>query len=460
MRFAIRLGTLALTVSISLLYIACGGSAVSITGFDQLPSADGVMNSSTASSIRSARAFRGVSLQSVGTPPLLLDLSSSAAATEDAFFHDVADTIAGGTWAGLSNADKNALARQFWGQEEGGPAGNGGCFMAQSVGENLGRILQAATSACYMKKIPNASSGVTTTPSTPGPQVFAKGASDRIIKVNVTGEPPGEGDGGPETVFIRISGESSVGADIYKAALWFCRGGTVNGAEVYSVNSASGVYTQTSSHSESDGVGGMTMTGFVRNNGGNIEFDPSLPRTVEAGWSGSWGKFLGALAVTDGSVTAKRLNTWTYQGQSGTDKNYSIASFTGGKLKNLRFLDGAYAGISSHASHDPHSYSGSATFNETYYKNEDNAYTSQVESFDFAADSFYSKDVEDPDLSAYRCDVSPEITIDMDFGDPAVQKIAKDCEGDRFDEYDMCRKEPMQTAEQRIHQFYGSGGGG
>jgi len=140
----------------------CGSSSSSpslgssLSGLDQLPSASQMLGSSSGSSVsygvlKNPMPGMNIALQVSGTPPKLKELDTT---NVDTYFWN--GLVAAINTAGTATSSQ---ANQFWGSVNGGPAGHGGCFMAQSVGESFGRILQSATSQCYMKRMPAAVQG-------------------------------------------------------------------------------------------------------------------------------------------------------------------------------------------------------------------------------------------------------------------------------------------------------------
>lgn len=460
-----KLGRKAATITVglaaSLIASGCGSSSssgLSINGLDQIPSAKGIVSSSSGSSIGRAAVGRNASLQSTsGTPPLLVDLSSSN--VDQYFFNGVVSSINDSSWTGLSSGAKQDLANNFWGSVEGGPGGNGACFMAQSVGESIGRMLESATSLCYMKNIPGVS-GVTIEPAIEGSALFQQQAADRVVRVNVSGGGGGEGGGGggggDQRIFIQVFGTNTVGADVYKVQLNMCdTSGNARGKETIEVNRSTGKMTATGLHDEGEGAGSNSMTGGLRvNSSGNLEWDPASIRTATGAFSGEWGTFKGSLEISStGIITAKRFNVWENGGHGGVDKNYSISSFSGTALSSVRFLEAAYKGINSWDAEE-HSYTGSTSYRDTFYMNVANDFTSTVAAYDLAGDTFFANDVSDPDLSDVDCSLTPEYTVTVDMESAPMQSVRETCEGDRYDNYNLCWGEGVQNAQNRIFSMY------
>jgi len=429
----------------------CGSDAssgLSINGLDKIPSAKGIVSSSSGGSIARSARGRNMSLQSTsGTPPLLVDLSESN--VDQYFFNGVVGTINGGSWGGLTSGAKTELANNFWGSVDGGAGGNGACMMAQSVGESIGRMLESATSLCYMKNIPNVS-GVTITPSIEGSALFQQQAADRIVQVNVSG-----GDQS-QKIFIRVAGTSTVGADVYKVQLGMCTTeGAARGLETIEVNRTTGRMTATGLHNEGSGTGSNSMTGGLRLAAdGNLEWDPTSVRTATGAWNGDWGTFKGSLEISSaGVITAKRFNVWDQGGHDGVDKNYSISSFSGTSLASVRFLEAAFKGVNSFDDNE-HSYVGSTSYRDTFYMNVANDFTSTVNAYDIDGDSFFANDVSEPDLSVVDCGLTPEYTVTVDMSSGPMEAVRATCEGDRYDNYDLCRSDAIQSAQNRIFTHY------
>lgn len=429
----------------------------SLTGLDQLPSVSAMVTTNAASSSALAGRIGTVAAVS-GTAPLLVDLGSGTA-VDTYFFNGLVSTI------NTAQAATQAQANQFFGQDtNGGPSGQGGCMMAQSVGENLGRMLQSGTTACYMKNIPNAATGVTITGSTKD-QVFVQTDADKHVKISVSGNDgggggggggEGGGGGGSMDVHIIVAGKTKVGSDVYQANLYFCQGGNVRSKESLTVNRTTGEYTSTSEGSESGMTHRESVKAYLKvGSDSKITFDASKSRTAIAMGTGTWGTFKGEMEITaDDIIKAKRYNSSTWNDQSGVDKNYSITSFSGTNLKSLRFLEGAFKGANKWGSYSENTYSGATEFQDSFYKAvATSSMKTEVEAFNFASDSFFTDTtVSAPDFTGLDCTATGDIQLTMDFADSAVSAIREKCEADRFENYNMCYNETTQAAQNYVFQ--------
>ncbi len=434
----------------------CGSTTTTTTAtsdletvsLDKLPSVSGLVTAS-GSSAKLGFGVDAGELAVSGTPPKLGDISDAAADTY--FWNGLVATI-----NATSGSISQAQANQFFGQVAGGPAGNGACMMAQTVAESLSRILQSGGTACYMKGIAKVKSGVTVTGAAQD-SVFAQTDADKLVKIAISGMERGGHDSkvnaaatGDVSVFIKVYGKTSMGADKYKVGMYMCQGGVADQIETMEVDKVLGTYKTTSGQDGSDGVGAESITAYIKKDGESIVFDKTKSRTASNFYTGSWGKFRGELTVSgDNVITAKLLNKSSW----GTDKNYSITSFTGASMKEISFTDGAFKGQNSQENNSyVNNYSGATEFQDTYYKAiASSSKLTTVQAYDFAADEFFTKiDAPTIDLSAADCSATATVNVTMDFTDTAIVALKETCEGDRFDNYDMCWNSDVQDAMTKV----------
>lgn len=440
------------------------GSDVSLSS---LPSISGmVKTNSSSSSARLDLSNLGRDLASSaassGTPPILVSIDSVAEA-DTYFWNGLATTLSSN-----SHTITQDEANQFWGGVDGGVGGGGACYMAQNVGQSFSQMMQSGNSLCYMKKIPTAASGVTSTFTGVAADTFKQAAADRLVRVDVSGNPGGDDQGGgggsnsQMKVFIKVFGSNNVTSDVYKVRLHFCGESgdpsVVDSSEEFIVNKASGVYTSVNQQNNSNGKGKNSITAALKlDSGGKLVFDPSKERAAEAHYqSDQWGSFKASIKITaQNQLISKMMNSGSY----GSNNNYSVADFTGGSLSELRFLAGGFKGsYSPSGGGDAHSYSGGTEFRDTHYVSvTSSSLKTTAEAIDFSSDSFYSSlAAPSVDLSGLTCDATPDAIITMDFNNAGVQAIAQECEGDRLsgDNFRVCDSGVIQTAQGRIFDFY------
>lgn len=420
-----------------------GSAGLGSVSLNSLPSVSGIVSSSGTYGVNSIADLRGMKLQNVeGVPPYLLYIDTSAK-VDTFFFNGLIETI---TDNGSATADE---AQEFFGSTDDGPSGQGGCRMAQSVGESIGRMLQSGTSTCYMKGATRAANGITVTGAEKA-TLFDQTAEDKNIKVSVVNM----GDEDDMFVHIRVYGTNSVGSDVYKVQLFFCSDNVSdpNSREIVTVNRNSGEYTAEHHKHQGAELGREVVTGYLTSSGGSIQFDPSKIREANSHWSSTWGTYKGKIQITgEDRIYAWRYNSFTSGMTTGIDKNYSIADFSGSGLSTLRFLQAAYKGISKWGA-DTHNYSGATEYRNTFYAAAmDNELLPFVTSYSFAGDSFFSSlTVPTPNFNDLDCGESVDAEVGMDFSAPAIVDLQATCEADRYDNYSMCWNDDIATAQQYV----------
>lgn len=436
------------------LVAACGGAGGgSISSLSQLPDASSMVATSTSST--------ALSLASVsGTAPLITDLKSSA---DQYFWNGLVATINGySSYQDLTYS----VANQFWGGVAGGPSGQGGCFMAQNTAQVFGRLMDSASSACYMKGMPKAESGVTITPEPSGgnENLFAQEAADKIVRVDISGAEHDSGGGGgggddqPERVLIKVYGSDSVGADVYKVQLMMCKSGSPKGYETFEVNKSTLAYSAASVHKDSDSAkfsSSMTAT-LKEGSGDTLEFDTSKDRTVLMKGSFSSDKFGAKVLITGENLIYNLMN---HENGSNKDKIVSVSQFSGSSINDVRFLAAGFKGYNEGSSGN-HTWEGALEWHDTYYaaisSSSSDLYTKANDIG--LSDSFFSEDKNPTtDFTGVDCGASADYVVTMDFTDDAVKAIAEKCEANnkvKGSDNNYCWNSNVQTAQQRIFQYY------
>lgn len=457
------------SLSIAALLVGCSSSnngqslSSAISGLDSLPSVASMVkgsgvNGSYANYQAHSFTHYPLSLHVSGTPPLLTEITDS---TVNKYFWNGLITTINNTSA--SNITEE-MRSQFYGSTVGGPGGHGTCFQAQSVGESFDRMLEAGTSLCYMRNVPKASSGVTVS-SGVASDIFKSSATNKTIKVTITGMDQGE------DVFIKVHGTESSG-NSYNVDLWFCNGSTITDYESVRVNKDTGVFT--ASHAGRETWEGSTFqfqsevaAGLKVAADGTVTFDPAVDRTATAyfgkvGGSGTdSGTYKGYVAINSKDwIYAKRYSKYSFTDhtnslQSSIDKNYSISAFSGDSLKKLRFLQAAFKGAGQWGG-DSHTYSGASEFQEPYYVAiASSDLKTEVDVHNFSTDTFFTNlTPAEFSSSSYSCSATADLTVTIDMRDSELQRISQTCEQDRFREYNMCWGTAVQSAQRKINEHF------
>lgn len=413
----------------------------------KIPGANTMVGSSSTSSssrikspIKNIGKIDGSNLAVSGTPPLVTALKDGA---DQYFWNGLVSTIVS------ANSATAAQKTQFWGGTAGGPGGQGACYMAQSVGEAFGRILDAATSACYMRKMTQATSGVTVT-GTKQSSVFDQTIDDKIVKVLVRGMTM-EGQAVDDmNIFIRVKGRNTIGSETYRVELTMCNGtsSTVTGTDILELSKVSGLFTASSSHNSGGFGGTSTLTAHLTGSSdGRITFDTNRPRQAVSHFGGSWGVFKSDVTITaDSKIYTKMRNS----GTNYSNKSYSVSSFSGTSMASLRFREAGYKGTSTYGA-STQTFAGATEWNSTYYQAVASSdLLTEANLIDLNTESFFTGTLSAPaqaDLSVYSCTVTPDVTVEMDFANSAVAAIQTACEGERFAAYSMCNSSAIQGAQ-------------
>lgn len=437
-------------------YLAsCGddaGQAVDLNGLSKIPSGSALLEGSGANGIHknfflvSDAVKAGINLQSVsGTAPNLKDLTSTNAST---YFWNglVADINA--NWGGWNATQKDSARNKFWGQDTTtpGPGGHGACMMAQSVGEALSRMLSGTGTLCYMKGIETVENGITVS-SGAKTDVFKQGTADKIVKVAVTNMVHDRsGSRTNMDVFFTVKGSDSVG-NHYAYNMYMCNSGSVTSVETFDVNRDDGKLTATSSDANDGNRGQNTVVAYLEKSGDGFTFSKSKDRTASSQYTGSWGTYKGDVTISAGDlIRGKRYNSNSW----GTDKNFSLAAFSGTGVDTFKFLQACYRGISTMSGQSAHTYQGVTEYRNTYYASVASSDLSPTcDNYNFTTDSFFTSiSVPSLDTTGKDCGVTPDITVTMDFSASAVAALQTSCdEGNRkLSNYDMCQSSAVQTA--------------
>jgi hypothetical protein len=277
-----------------------------------------------------------------------------------------------------------------------------------------------------------------------------EGSSPRTIKTLMTGE-EGAGDEAPE-MFIRIASRSELdaGANLYKYDLWDCINGQVSSRETGTVR-LNGDFIATSSGDSEEGVFNNIVRGFVTTSGREIRFDTSRERSVTQDFLAPEGRLSNSQIIVtplNEIVSKQRANS-----NGETEKSYSISSFSGNSVADLRFLSGATK-MSFLRSGVEQNFTGSSEFRDTFYASSPTSSQAVAAgAFDFAADSFFSGELDSPSLDSRGISCSPrvDVTVSISMASPAMTAIRQECEGIRLDGFQMCQSDAVQEAFQNYN---------
>jgi hypothetical protein len=411
-----------------------------------LPATTEIFNSNSGSAKILDKRLYAVS----GTAPNLKDISSTNA---DSYF-----------WNGLVAAINNAQSateeqrQQFFGEQDGGPGGEGACRMAQNVGFSMEPIIQSGISACMMKNIPTASSGVSIDDtSIAASDLFSQQPDDRLVKVLVN-----QGANNTENVFIQIAGSNTVGSEVYKATLWFCddgSSGTPNDLEVTEINTSNGTFSSINQGEDSEGKYYYNIQAYLTTSGSEVIFDTSKDRTASTKYSDNEFNSKSDITINSANnIITKSYHTFSSGNDSFTNKDYSKSEFSGTGYDDLKFLQAGYKGVGeiTGSATESWNFSGGAEFQDSYYvATTTNPLATEAGTFDFDTDSFFSSlDPLTVDMGTASCSATPDVTVTIDLNDPVLGQIAATCGATEIqggaDHLNFCDGSSIQNARNYI----------
>ena len=409
-------------------------------GLGKLPSA--------ATLVRS-RSRSGRVADPSGTPPILKNIPTISGGIKNLFWNaGVIDDLKGGS------PSTQSCSEFFVGPTDGTSAGLIGCFSIQGVGFAFQSILEGAGGTCYMRNVPKqrfVDSGAITVidgelPDGDITKVFSvpSGNRDRLVKVVISGF----GGPGAQVGHLRIDSAtklSNAGRQ-YAYSSWFCPEGgtTAESAERVTV-SLSGQYGFTGLHKEDSTLFESKISAALASQGSAVAFDPSQVRTSTNQATFSGGRsFKASVTITPQNRILTKVFDIFAVGMP--HKNYSVGEFTGSSLADFRvlqsalkdrFVVGDMAGVFE--------YRGSST--SRYVSAPDGDLADEVNAVNFDTDPFYVEPASvDDDMSDYDCSVTADVTLQMDFSDPALRSVASLCERERLSGMDFCSSDPDVSA--------------
>lgn len=437
-----------------------GDSAATISSLSDLPDTASMVSTSdsTTSLYRAAVS---------GTPPTLSQVSENS---EDIDYLD--DLFWGGLIAEIRGEDPETgslsadQCNGFWGGTEGNGGGFAACHLLMATGRAIEPVATAGVSLCYMKNMPTAASGVTVSPAgTDADSIFEQGAANKVVKVEVSGQQDDECQdcGGEQDIFIRVYGTNTEGVDsnTYKVDLWFCsENGDLRGVEQITANQSTGAFTSTNSSSEQWGDFSLSVSASLTEDAdGNVIFDTSKVRTAELAHSGSFEEeefnFGVDISISGENVISQKMyDVFSRNNETNVRKAYMLSSYSGASAGALRFREAAYKEVNeSNDGVNAHNFRTAVEYQDGTYTvvGEENALYNDLDNVSIQSDSFFDSEPS-PDLSVinsgdYSCDAEVDVTVSMDFSDPAVEAIGQSCESNRLDFEEFCWKQEIFEAE-------------
>lgn len=429
-----------------------GSGAISDVSIANLPSTSSLIKTNSGDTTRSGGVALAPVLRSVsGTAPILTSLSDDN--IDQYFWNNLIATIGGGT-------PNSAQKSEFWGNTIGGPGGMGACQMAQGTGESFSNLISSGGTLCYMKGISTGPAGVTIDNGTAA-TLFSATTEDKVIKITLTGT-DGAGGDMPSVVYFKVYGSNTLGGtDTYKADLWMCKAdNSIKQIETITVVKSTGAFSDVSTNDEGSGhFGQSTLTATLAASGdGALTFDETKDRHFIGKYTGTYS---GQTNVYKGDLTINSQNqiiSKIYRANNGpwgsnTDKVSSIASFSGSNFATLRFLAAGFKGASTntYSGHtNSNEYAGGIEFQDTHYVSVNNDLATSAAEVNLA-DAFYTTDLAVPALSTtHTCNEAPTVNVTMDFSTPSISELRTTCDGERYNNYNMCYGSTVQNIQSRM----------
>ncbi len=370
-----------------------------------------------------------------GTPPVLKDIPDFPGGVKNLFWGSgVVDAIANGT------ADPQQCSEFFVGSTDGTSSGLLGCFSAQGVGYSFQSVLQGSNSSCFIKNIASQSlldaGAITVTdgslPSGGIANLFSPGATDRTVKIQIGGL--GMGQNG----FVKVdsAGKLANAGRQYGLTSYFCMTGqpTPMGKERMNV-SLSGKYDYTAEFGAGPANFSTTISAQLSGSGTSVQFDTTQNRTSQSQADLSGGvSFKSLVTITPENLIKTKV--YDFFGAGGR-KNYAISEFSGTGLSDFRLIQSAlkdnFGGQDRQGGFE---YRGSVG---KYVSAPGNALVDDLSEVNFSTDSFYSTPASvSPDFSDTSCSADADVTLTINFGNPALMTVAQACQAEALEDMNFC----------------------
>ncbi len=386
-----------------------------------------------------------------GTPPLITAMArGEAGSIKEIFWRaGVVDAIASGS----ASAEQ---CNEFWGGNTDSHSGGlTACYMTQNVGYAAQNLAQNGISACYMKNFPSTGAATLVSGELPDndiTKIFTtpSGNTDRVVKITMSGEDVGS------TIYITIfsTATNARRSDSYGYQLAFCEGGAT-AASLESVRlSTSGKLSSVSFGAGGDEGGKYSskLTAFLSSVDGDIVFDPTKDREAEVSYIADSSSHKSKLIFT----ASGQIENLTYDDFGGDEprRAYSVSSYSGSSMTDLRFLEGAAK---------DENFSSTVEYRGTYYAAApENTLAEELDSVNLDTHAFFNTlpQVDDSELAEHSCDADADVVLELALDNPAMDAVRELCEGDRIDGMDFCRSDStVQLAEQNWFSVCSGGGG-
>lgn len=386
-----------------------------------------------------------------GTPPTL---SAINADNVDQYF-----------WNGLVSQINDGLTlsqevmRDFW-------TGENSCRMAQNPMQAFSQLQQAGTVLCYMKSIPQASSGVSISGGSAA-DLFTQTETTKRVKVAISNFSGGGDDDEPgsgNVHFIIYGSSSPEGSAGYAFDMYMCNP-TASEYQATRVNSATGEYTYTSYNARGPiNQSQNQITGSLKEENGAVVFDTSKTRSLQGTyiWQNSQdgGTSIGKNSITvsgDQIVNLYKGSTENSFGEMNYQDNI-LSQFGGSSLEDVSFIQ---AGMAMQFSSDGFSNTSytAAEFQDSYYVPvSEGDYFAAINNYAFDNPFYASVDIDSSlaqRLTSFDCDQGADVTVSVDFLDVAIAAISENCEVD-FSDTNFCNGQDVEEAralimESQIH---------
>ncbi|MBN8550125.1 MAG: hypothetical protein J0M12_12480, partial [Deltaproteobacteria bacterium] len=254
-------------------------------------------------------------------------------------------------------------------------------------------------------------------------------------------------------MFIKISsrGENDAAGNLYRFDLWDCQSNEVISRES-GVVKLSGDYIASNFNLNEGGSYSGTVRGFLKFEEGDITFDNTRDRLATSKGGGGEERRVSEIKVTaDNRIISKHRAVRSEEIQ----KSYSVSSFSGASVADLRFLSGGTL-MSFERENGSDTFVGASEFRDAgYASSPDSEEATLVSGFAFDDDSFYAGEIEEPtaNLSGISCSPRVDIEMTIDMESDVMGEIRAECEGSRLDGFDMCRSEEIDEAVNNFQQY-------
>ncbi len=432
--------------------IACGSSgsssasdSVTVSSLSALPSANSFFSAGSSSSSMSPVFSRSSLRQHAvsGTPPTIDSIGESNVDT--LFFNGLASQINDGL------PITQEVSNEFFGDL-------GNCYNFQMNSQNFFFFDAADTALCYMRNMPNVSSGVTVvsgdaTTST----IFDQAESTKVVQVNAS-QMPFDGSPADMTIYLTIYGTNSTeGSTGYAAQIALCSEGSVNSGNWINYNSSTNTLTLSNAQFSGSQTSTIQTIGKLTTENGSLAYDTSQSRSATQYFTGSFsGNAItntSQVSLDNNVMTALMRNSFESTTNSGSIMSKFIGEFTGSSSDDVAFSQTAFAVNNSNVSNNQEfsfSDTSATEFQDTFYNIVDsNSLFSLVEGYAFT-DTIFTTDMApnstlQTQFESLSCSPTVDIVVNIDGTNAAVAAQATACES-AFGFSDYCQSTVITNA--------------